>query len=133
MTDESRHLIRKLFAALLVLFGMTILALDVHTSFKRQGPLHYLNIGVAVGLGFVGGWLLNRLEAESVADAILKRLPLISTLWPGGKRATDPPPQPGVPAPPSVTNVQPPHVTELDLPPAPAPRPILADHDRGAL
>lgn len=40
---------RKLFAVILLLFGMLILALDVHTSWKQQGPLHYLNIAVAMG------------------------------------------------------------------------------------
>lgn len=100
MTSESKHVFRKLFAVALLMFGMTILALDVHTSFRQQGPLHYLNIAVAVGLGFVGGWLLNRLEAESIVDAILKRLPLP---WPGGMRRSDPPPDPRVPLPPSVT------------------------------
>lgn len=100
MTSEKKHILRKAFAIVLLLFGMTILALDVHTSFRKQGPLHYVNIAVAVGLGFVGGWLLNRLEAESIVDAILKRLPFA---WPGGKRASDPPPDPNVPPPPSVT------------------------------
>jgi hypothetical protein len=45
--------------------------------------------------------------ADSFADSVLKRIPALASIWPGGMRKTDPPPQPNIPPPPSVTGEPP--------------------------
>jgi hypothetical protein len=103
MTTESRHLARKALGVAITLMSMATFGADVIVAYYQRTALH-IGHATAAGVGlFIGGYLLNPPDAVSIADALLKRLPLVSSLWPGGMRREDPPAQPGVPLPPSVT------------------------------
>ena len=103
MSPRSLHLFRRAFGLLLASIGLAALVADLHVAYLARGAAHLLNIVVGSGLVFAGGLLLDLPTAESIADAIAKRIPVVQSMWPGGRRRDDPPPQPGVPPPPSVT------------------------------
>ena len=117
MSNGQLHLFRRVFGFVLALIGLGTLVSDLIISFQawqrlqKIEPLHMGHMAVAAVLLFIGGYLLNPPDAEAIADAITKRLPVFKTLWPGGMRATDPPPEPGVAPPPSVTGNPPPPPT----------------------
>jgi len=127
MTEAKKHLARKALGVLFVAVGFAALGADLHVVYLTQRAAHVTNLIIAGAMIFVGGLLLDPPTAESVADAIVRRLPAFSGLWPGGMRKEDPPAQPGVPLPPSVANVQPPHISERQLPPPPPPPPAWRD------
>lgn len=104
MTAASKHLARKALGMLFVAVGFAALAADLHVVYLTQRAAHVTNLVVAGAMIFVGGLLLDPPTAESVADAIVRRLPVLGGLWPGGMRRDDPPPDPRVPPPPSVTD-----------------------------
>ena len=103
MSGATLHLFRKAFGLTLALVGLAALIADLHVAYLGRTAAHTVNLIVAGLLIFGGGWLLNPPDAEGIADAIAKRVPVLSSLWPGGMRKDDPPPQPGVPPPPSVS------------------------------
>lgn len=94
---------RKVFGLLLFLIGLVIVMADIHVAYLERGAAHTINIVVGMVIAFGGGYVMMPTVADAFADAVLKRIPSLASLWPGGLRATDPPPQPGVPLPPSVT------------------------------
>lgn len=106
MSPRSLHLFRRLFGLVLALIGLAALVADLVITFQawqrlqKIEPLHMGNMAVAGVMLFVGGWLLNPPDAEAIADAVVKRFPF---RWAGGMRGYDPPPDPKVPPPPSVT------------------------------
>lgn len=96
------HLFRRILG--LVLFGFGIAWLTAETrGVLAHEPIHPWHIMIAGLLMFAGGYLMNPPDAEAIADAILKRVPIVAGLWPGGMRKSDPPPDPNIPPPPSVT------------------------------
>ena len=102
MSTNQMHLFRRVLG--LVLFGFGLAWLTAETrEVMAHNPIHPWHIIIAGLLMFIGGYLMNPPDAEAIADAILKRVPIVAGLWPGGLRKTDPDPQPGVPLPPSVT------------------------------
>ena len=100
---EKMHLFRKAFGLVLALIGLAAIAADFLVAFQERSAVHLTHQIIGAIMLFVGGWCLNPPDAEAIADAVLKRVPIVAGLWPGGKRAMDPPPEPGVPLPPSVT------------------------------
>jgi hypothetical protein len=104
MTATSLHVFRRVFGFVIALVGLAAIAADFLVAFQERGAVHITHQIIGAVMLFVGGWCLNPPDAEAIADAILKRVPLVAGLWPGGKRAADPPAEPGVPLPPSVTH-----------------------------
>lgn len=101
--STTMHLFRRVFGLVIALVALAALVSDLMLAYQLRQSLHVAHIIVA-GVGmFVGGWLMNPPDAEAIADAVIKRLPMIAGLWPGGMRRNDPPPEPNVPLPPSVT------------------------------
>lgn len=97
------HLFRRVFGFVIAMVALAALVSDLMLAYQLRQALHVGHIIVA-GVGmFVGGWCLNPPDAEAIADAVLRRVPLIAGLWPGGMRRGDPPAEPDVPLPPSVT------------------------------
>ena len=94
---------RKLIGFLLLVFGIAIIGLDVHVAYLRQIAAHWTNVIIGAVIAFAGGYVMMPTLADALADSLIKRIPSLASVWPGGLRKTDPPPQPGVPAPPSVT------------------------------
>ena len=108
---------RRFVGLLLLVAGLVMLLLDAHVAYINQSAAHGLNILSGLLLIFLGMWTLLPAVAEAFAKELVAALPSLGQLWPGGSRRYDPPPQPGVPPPPSVSNVQPPHLAELEEPP----------------
>jgi hypothetical protein len=103
MTDSKNlHLFRRVLGLVLFGFGLTWLWSETQSVMNHE-PFHPWHIIIAGLLMFAGGYLMNPPDAEAIADAVLKRVPLVAGLWPGGMRKTDPPPDPAIPPPPSVT------------------------------
>lgn len=102
MSGDKMHLFRRVLGLVLFGFGLAWLFAETRGIVSRETahPVHLIVSGV---LMFIGGYLLNPPDAEAIADAVLKRLPSLAGLWPGGMRKTDPPPDPNVPPPPSIT------------------------------
>jgi membrane-bound ClpP family serine protease len=94
---------RKVLGLLLFIVGLVIVLADVHVAYLARGAAHTINIVVGLLIAFAGGYVMLPTVADAFADTILKRIPALQTLWPGGMRRTDPPPDPNVPPPPSVT------------------------------
>lgn len=88
---------------ILFVVGLAIILLDVHVAYVKQDSAHVLNVVLGALIVFGGGYTMLPTLADSFADSVLKRIPALASIWPGGLRKTDPPPQPGVPPPPSVT------------------------------
>ena len=103
MTDGKLHLFRRVFGFVIALIGLAAIAADFLVAFQERSSVHITHQLIGAGLLFVGGWCLNPPDAEAIADAIIKRVPKIAGLWPGGMRRNDPPADPSVPPPPSVT------------------------------
>lgn len=99
----TMHLFRRVFGFVVALIGLAAIAADFFVAFQDRSSVHVVHQLIGALLLFVGGWCLNPPDAEAIADAVLKRIPVIAGLWPGGMRKNDPPPQPDVPPPPSVT------------------------------
>lgn len=99
MSDGKMHIARKAFGLVLFGFGLAWLVAETRGVVARDvaHPVHLVVSGL---LMFSGGYLLNPPDAEGIADAIVKRLPVIRSIWPGGSRRDDPPPEPCVPPPP---------------------------------
>lgn len=102
-TGQQLHIFRKAFGLTLFGFGLVWLAAETRSVAVLGQVFHPWHMMVSALLMFCGGYLMNPPDAEGIADALAKRLPVIRSLWPGGMRATDPPPQANVPPPPSVT------------------------------
>jgi hypothetical protein len=94
---------RKIIGFVLLVFGIAIVGLDVHVAYLQQIAAHWTNIIIGTVFAFAGGYVMVPTIADALADAILKRIPALASLWPGGMRRTDPPADPNVPPPPSVT------------------------------
>lgn len=103
MTGKQMHLFRRVFGLVIALVGLAAIAADLVVSFQERRGMHVGHMIVGSVMLFVGGWCLNPPDAEAIADAILKRVPMVAGLWPGGMRRNDPPAEPNVPLPPSVT------------------------------
>lgn len=103
MSGPTMHLFRRAFGLVLALVGLAILMADVQVSYTTRQGLHIGHMVMSVLMIFAGGWCLNPPDAEAIADAIAKRVPVIRSIWPGGMRADDPPRRADVPPPPSVT------------------------------
>jgi hypothetical protein len=96
------NLLQKVFGLVLLMIGLGTLVSGVFIAHLDRAGIHWGHMILSLVLLFIGGWLLNRALAEGIADAILKRVPALATLWPGGRRASDPPPDPKVPPPPGA-------------------------------
>lgn len=94
---------RIVLGLILFIVGLVIVLLDVHVAYVKQDAAHTINIVVGVLIVFGGGYVMMPTLADSFADSVLKRIPALASLWPGGRRISDPPAQPGVPPPPSVS------------------------------
>jgi hypothetical protein len=94
---------RKLLGLLLLIVGLLIVLADVHVAYLERGAAHIVNIVVGVLIAWAGGYAMMPTLADAFADGLIKRIPALASVWPGGKRAMDPPPQHGVPLPPSMT------------------------------
>ena len=94
---------RKLVGVVLFLFAMAILFADFHVAYLKQSAAHMLNVLAGIASLFAGLLALMPTFAREIADEIAKRAPVLMSRWPGGQRVDDPPAQPGVPPPPSVT------------------------------
>ncbi len=105
MTGQKFHLFRRAFGLVMVGFAFAWLTAETR-SLVAHDPVHPFHLMIAGVLMFVGGYLLNPPDAEAIADALAKRIPLLQSIWPGGMRKTDPPPEPNVPPPPSITGGQ---------------------------
>jgi hypothetical protein len=86
----------------IALIGLAAIAADFLVAFQERSSVHITHQIIGAVMLFVGGWCLNPPDAEAIADAVIKRLPMISSLWPGGRRATDPPADPKIPPPPGA-------------------------------
>lgn len=98
---------RKVLGLLLFVVGLLIILADIHVAYLERGAAHTINIVVGVLIVFGGGYVMLPTVADAFADSVLKRIPALASLWPGGLRKSDPPPEPGVPLPPSVTGTPP--------------------------
>jgi hypothetical protein len=98
-------MMRRLVGLLLLLSGVLMLLADAHVAYLAQSAAHGVNVGASLLLVFAGLWVLMPAVAQAFAKELLEAIPALGTLWPGGSRRYDPPPQPGVPPPPSVTSV----------------------------
>src|SRR5215204_5206942 len=96
-------LLRGLIGFLLLVFGIAVIGLDIHVAYLKQAAAHLTNIIVGALFAFAGGYVMMPTLADAFADAVVKRIPALASVWPGGLRKSDPPPAPGVPLPPSVT------------------------------
>lgn len=96
-------MIRKLAGVLVLLVGLVMMLADAHVAYIKQGPAHAINILSGLLLIFIALWMLMPTVARAFAKELLQIIPALGQLWPGGRRSYDPPPQPNVPAPPSVT------------------------------
>lgn len=86
---------RKIIGWLLLTLGVSGLVVDYHIIFgAKGGALHAINAAVEVGLIIAGIIAL----VPALAMEIAKDLPLfgkaITSVWPGGRRDTDPPAPP---------------------------------------
>lgn len=104
---------RKFTGVLVLLVGLVMMLLDAHVAYVKQGPAHALNIVSGLLLIFIALWMLMPTVARAFAHELLQIIPALGQLWPGGRRAYDPPPRPDVPLPPSVTK----HPDDLTKPP----------------
>jgi hypothetical protein len=98
---------RIVLGLILFIVGLAILLADFHVAYVKQDSAHTLNVIVGVLIVFGGGYVMMPTLADSFADSVLKRIPALASIWPGGMRKTDPPPQPNIPPPPSVTGEPP--------------------------
>lgn len=96
-------IMRKTFGLLLFLVGLLVVLADIHVAYLERGAAHTLNIVVGMLIAFAGGYVMMPTVADAFADAVLKRIPALASIWPGGARRYDPPADPSVPLPPSVT------------------------------
>lgn len=94
---------RKLIGILVLLVGLLMMLMDAHVAYLKQSAAHGLNIVSGLLLIFIALWMLMPTVARAFAHELLRIIPALGQLWPGGRRAYDPPPQPNVPPPPSVT------------------------------
>jgi hypothetical protein len=98
---------RIVLGLILFIVGLAILLADFHVAYIQKDSAHTLNVVVGVLIVFGGGYVMMPTLADSFADSVLKRIPALASIWPGGMRKTDPPPQPNIPPPPSVTGEPP--------------------------
>ena len=115
MSHGTLHLFRRVFGLVLFGFGLAWLTAETRSVLDRHA-FQAAHIIIAGLLMFAGGYLMNPPDAEAIADAVIKRVPRILGLWPGGRRAMDPPPAPGVPPPPSITGDHTPPPPPNDVP-----------------
>ena len=94
---------RRIAGLFLFLIGLVIVLADIRVAYLQRDSAHTLNIVAGMLIAFAGGYVMVPTIADAFADAVLKRIPALASLWPGGMRRTDPPAQPNVPLPPSVT------------------------------
>jgi hypothetical protein len=94
---------RKVLGLLLFLAGLAIVLADIHVAYLQRDSAHTLNVIAGMLIAFAGGYVMLPTVADAFADSVLKRIPALQSIWPGGMRRTDPPPDPNVPPPPSVT------------------------------
>lgn len=94
---------RGVFGFFLLMVGLAIVLADIHVAYLQRDSAHTINIVVGVLIAFAGGYVMMPTLADAFAEAVVKRIPSLASMWPGGLRRTDPPAQPGVPPPPSVT------------------------------
>jgi len=95
---------KKLVGLLLLIAGLVLLLLDAHVAYLARSAAHAVNIIAGLLLVFAGMWTLMPTVAQAFARELLDAIPALGTLWPGGSRRYDPPPQPGVPPPPSKSS-----------------------------
>jgi hypothetical protein len=88
---------RIVLGLILFIVGLAILLADFHVAYVKQDSAHTLNVIVGVLIVFGGGYVMMPTLADSFADSVLKRIPALA----------DPPPQPNIPPPPSVTGEPP--------------------------
>lgn len=93
---------RKVIGVLVLLVGLVMMLLDAHVAYLKQGPAHAINIVAGLVLIFMALWMLMPAVAQAFAKELLQIIPALGQLWPGGRRAYDPPAQPGVPPPPKA-------------------------------
>jgi hypothetical protein len=97
------RILRGFVGFLLLIAGLAIVMADVHVAYLKQDSAHAINLIVGVLIAFGGGYVMMPTLADAFADAVVKRIPKIAGLWPGGMRRSDPPADPNVPPPPSIT------------------------------
>jgi hypothetical protein len=98
---------RKLIGFMLFVVGIVVLLADVHVAYVAKSSAHALNVILGAAICFAGGYVMLPTLAEALADSLVKHVPALASLWPGGLRKYDPPAQPGVPPPPSITGEPP--------------------------
>lgn len=103
---------KRFIGVLLLVAGLAMLLLDAHVAYLNQSAAHGINIAAGLLLIFLALWLLMPAVAQAFARELLDIIPALGSIWPGGRRAYDPPPAPNVPPPPSVTKD-----TDLTKPP----------------
>jgi uncharacterized protein YjeT (DUF2065 family) len=94
---------RKLVGWLLLLIGVVVLLGDFHVAYQTQSSAHLINTTIGLVLVLAGLVALVPMLAREIAKELASYGQTVSAIWPGGKRAADPPPDPNVPPPPSVT------------------------------
>ena len=94
---------RIVLGLILFIVGLAIILADVHVAYVQRDSAHMLNVVLGVVVVFAGGYVMMPTMADAFADSVLKRIPALASLWPGGMRRSDPPAEPGVPLPPSMT------------------------------
>lgn len=94
---------KRFIGILLLMTGVALLLLDAHVAWTNATAAHGMNVGAGLVLIFIGLWAIMPAVAEAFARELLRIIPALGQLWPGGRRAYDPPPAPNVPPPPSVT------------------------------
>jgi hypothetical protein len=86
------RILRGFVGFLLLVAGLAIVLADVHVAYLKQDSAHAINLIVGVLIAFGGGYVMMPTLADAFAG-----------LWPGGMRRSDPPADPNVPPPPSIT------------------------------
>lgn len=98
---------RKLIGFMLFVVGIVVLLADVHVAYVEKSSAHTLNVIVGSAIIFAGGYVMQPALADAFAKSLIEKVPALESLWPGGLRKYDPPPQPGVAPPPSVSGEPP--------------------------
>jgi protein-S-isoprenylcysteine O-methyltransferase Ste14 len=94
---------RKIVGWLLIIVGIVVLLGDFHVAYKTQSSAHFINTSIGLVLVLAGLVALVPMLAREIAKELANYGQAVTAIWPGGLRKTDPPPDPNVPPPPSVT------------------------------
>lgn len=94
---------RRIVGWILLALGVAALIGDVHVAYRTQSSAHAINAGLGLLLILAALVALLPMLAKEIAKELAEYGAVVTTVWPGGTRKTDPPPSPNVPLPPSVT------------------------------